>query len=329
MESKYGFTKMSLEEFISWISVQRLARTILNVQQHHTWIPSYAHFDGKNHFDRQLAMKNHHVGMNGWADIGQHFTIFPDGSILTGRSMERVPACITGQNAFSICIENLGNFDTDGDTMTLEQRESIIQVTAALCKKFNLQVNTNCILYHHWFQLGTGVRNNGAGGNKSCPGTAFFGGNKVADCEEYFLPFVRKALGGNPLKTENPELSKHLIVTNDRLFIRQGPSGQEALAQDRDPALLGAILRVYGEKDGWYKISNSQSHWVFGRHTQEVIRAAVNANTLNVRSGPSTSFPKIGAVAKGEEVFLVNEKKGWCQISLDEKWVSKQFLDIN
>src|SRR5690554_7516062 len=28
--------------------------------------------------ERQKAMKDHHINANGWADIGQHFTIFPD-----------------------------------------------------------------------------------------------------------------------------------------------------------------------------------------------------------------------------------------------------------
>jgi hypothetical protein len=33
-------------------------------------------------------MKECHVQQNGWADIGQHLSIFPDGTIVTGRSFE-------------------------------------------------------------------------------------------------------------------------------------------------------------------------------------------------------------------------------------------------
>jgi hypothetical protein len=44
MESKYGFVKMTIAEFGSWILSQRIARTILTVQQHHTWSPNYTHF---------------------------------------------------------------------------------------------------------------------------------------------------------------------------------------------------------------------------------------------------------------------------------------------
>src|SRR5690554_937633 len=93
METKYGFKKLSLSEFEQWLKELRVSRTVLTIQQHHTYIPSYILFDGDNHFERQKAMKDHHINANGWADIGQHFTIFPDGYILTGRGMEKSPAC--------------------------------------------------------------------------------------------------------------------------------------------------------------------------------------------------------------------------------------------
>ena len=81
METKYGFKKLSLSEFEQWLKELRVSRTVLTIQQHHTYIPSYILFDGDNHFERQKAMKDHHINANGWADIGQHFTIFPDGVI--------------------------------------------------------------------------------------------------------------------------------------------------------------------------------------------------------------------------------------------------------
>lgn len=96
MDTKYGFVRMNLAEFENWISNFRVGRTVMKIQQHRTFIPSYIHFTGMNHFDWQLAMKKYHVNENGWADIGQHFTIFPDGEIVTGRSMETSPACIRG-----------------------------------------------------------------------------------------------------------------------------------------------------------------------------------------------------------------------------------------
>lgn len=326
MQTKLGFTKMSVIEFEQWIKTTRVGRTILKVQQHHTYSPSYVHFNGANHFERQLAMKNHHVCHNGWADIGQHFTIFPDGSILTGRNLEKTPACITGNNANSICIENFGNFDLNGDVMTTAQKEAIVEVTALLCKRFGLAVNTNSIVYHHWYDLSSGVRNNGTKNNKSCPGTNFFGGNKVLDCETKFLPLVRAKLSTDSILVETPEVLNYVVVTAKSLNVRVKPASDSAKATDRSSLTLGSVLRVFKEKEGWLKISNSQEHWIFSKHTKPVQKALVTVDALNVRSGSDASFPKVGSYLKGEEVFVVEEKNNWCKVSMDEKWVSKKFL---
>ncbi|MDR2207260.1 MAG: SH3 domain-containing protein [Flavobacteriaceae bacterium] len=327
METKYGFSKMTATEFASYIANLKVARTVLFIQQHHTYIPSYAHFNGNNHFELQKSMKNTHVNVNGWADIGQHITIFPDGFVLTGRSFEKSPACITGNNANSFCIENLGNFDKNADEMTTKQKDAIIAVAAALCKKFGLAPNTNTIVYHHWFNLSTGVRNNGTGGNKSCPGTNFFGGNKVENCQQNFIPLVSAKLKSAATKSE-PKILKYVSVTADSLNVRTGASVSNPKAKDRNPALFGAVLRIYEEKNNWYKISSTSEHWVSAAYTKTVKLALVTASVLNVRSGSGTSFPKIGSLPKGTEVFVYEQKNGWSKIGVDFKWVSDDYLSF-
>jgi hypothetical protein len=161
METQYGFTKMDISEFENWMANFRVGRTVIYLQQHHTVAPSYRHFNGTNHFQLQRNMKDYHVGNNGWMDIGQHFSIFPDGAIVTGRSLELTPACIYGNNSGAICIENVGFFDTGVDVMSPAQSDAIVRATAAICKKFGIPVNTDKIVYHHWFHLSTGSRNNG------------------------------------------------------------------------------------------------------------------------------------------------------------------------
>jgi hypothetical protein len=328
MTTKVGFTKMNISEFESWISNLRVARTILYVQEHHTWNPSYASCSPTNHFEVQQGMKTYHVSNNGWMDIGQHFTTFPDGSILTGRSLEQTPACILGFNSNAVCIENLGNFDTGKDVMTTAHKDTIVRMTAALCKKFGITVNSNKVVYHHWFNLTTGERNNGTKNNKTCPGTAFFGGNSVSACEQNFLPLVSAALNGTPA-TGPTSILKYVSVNTDSLNIRSDANAQSSKVSGVQPAILGSVLRVFEIKNGWYRISGSQQHWVNGSFTLEVTRATVNASTLNVRSGPATTFPKVGSFLKGQELFIVEEQQGWCKISADNKWVKKEFLDLS
>ncbi len=328
MEEKLGFLKMTTAEFSKWIKKKKVGRTVIYIQEHHTYIPNYTHFDNGNHFEMQQNMKRYHVHHNGWSDIGQHLTIFPDGSILTGRSMERSPACIFANNAHAICIESVGNFDKNGDVMTKEQKQAIIEVTATLCAKFDIPINIERIVYHHWFSLATGTRNDGTRNNKSCPGTNFFGGNKTENAKQNFIPKVKKAY--LELKTESNAVTvkKYVIITATRLRVRKGPGTSNLRATDRDSLILGAILRVYGEKDGWLKISSSAQHWISGRYTDVVLRATVNANVLNVRTGPGTQFNKVDAIKKGFEVFIQEEVGNWCKISMEDKWVSKSFLDF-
>ena len=330
IETKFGFIKMTSQDFESYIEKLKIARTILFIQQHHTYIPSYIHFKGNNHFELQKGMKNTHMNVNGWADIGQHFTVFPDGSILTGRNIEKTPACITGRNSNAICIENLGNFDKGGDEMTDAQKKSIIIVTAALCKKFNFVPDTNNIVYHHWFNLANGVRNNGSGNNKSCPGTNFFGGNKVDDCLSHFIPLIKEKLNLKPKPIdETLEVLKYVSVTSPTLNIRGGTSVNFPIQKDRASVQFGSALRVYEEKNGWYRISSSSQHWINSKYTKEIKRAIINTDVLNVRSGPDVTYPKIDMQEKGTEVFIYDQKNGWSQISIESRWVKDSYLKIS
>ena len=180
MESKYGFLKMSLKEFEKWLPAQSISRTVHTVQQHHTWKPSYAQFDGSNHFSVQKGMKNYHM-KEGNNDISQHVSIFPDGSVVTGRPFNRTPACIKWANSGCFCIESVGDFDKGRDVMTPVQKDAIIRVTAAFLKKIGQSVpGKNNIVYHHWYDS-SGNKKYGKNATKSCPGTAFFGGNKLED----------------------------------------------------------------------------------------------------------------------------------------------------
>ena len=325
MEQKYGFTLLTPVEFENWIKQQDVARTVLYIQEHHTWSPSYQHFKGNNHFDLQKGMQNFHKNVNGWLDIAQHFSIFPDGKIVTGRNLEISPACIYGFNAHSICIENVGNFDDGADSMRSEHREAIVRVTAALCRRFNVPVSTDHIVYHHWFDLRTGARTDGSGMTKTCPGTTFFGGNTVADATRNFLPLVQNVVDGKPYTPAPAPPMKYGYVTADWLNVRQRPS---ANSRPLTVTPVGSILRIYEAYNGWYRISATKQEWVSGRYVKDVQRATVRASVLNVRSGPSVQHNIMSTVKKDDEVFLYEESDNWVRISLDERWVSKSYLTI-
>ena len=185
------FKKYNIEEFDKYITSLNVSRGIKLVQLHHTYVPSYKQFTGDNYIQLQTGMRNYHINTNGWSDIAQHFTIFPDGAIVTGRSVEMIPAGIKGANAGAICIECVGNFAGGGDVMRKEQKDAIVSVVKILMHKFSLQPE-NAIVYHGWWtasgkKMGDYTKGKSA---KTCPGTNFFGGNTRKAFEENLLPLV-------------------------------------------------------------------------------------------------------------------------------------------
>jgi len=327
MRQKYGFKLFNPGEFEEWLDQQKIGRDISYVQEHHTFLPAYKQFKNNNHFELQKNMKRHHVVNNGWSDLGQHLTIFPDGTVMTGRSFERSPACIKGRNAHSVCIEAVGDFDIGKDEMTNAQKQAIVKVTATLCKRFNVPINAEKIVYHHWYNLSTGERNNGAGGNKSCPGTAFFGGNKVVDAEANFLPLVSEAMGDTSQPTA-PVVQGFGSVTATRLNIRAGAGTQHARVTDREALLEGSIVRIFDEQGAWLKIAGKQSHWVSGKYVKRVKQATIKANTLNVRTGPGTIHEIADKLVKGEVVYLEKEQGKWARIVNEDKFLHTDYVDM-
>ena len=166
-------------------------------------------------------MKSFHVNTRGMSDIAQHFTIFPNGKIVTGRSLNSNPAGISGWNTGAICVEIYGNFDKGQDTMTVEQKKAVIMLYGELCKKFNLIPSTNTIRCHAWFtSSGTYLGNYIAGkSRKTCPGTNFMGiGNSKYAIENKFIPMVKDYINGKgettptqPAPEVKPEEPKPVI----------------------------------------------------------------------------------------------------------------------
>ena len=191
MKKTYNqFILMDIETFAAWLKDQRISRPVKRIQNHHTWKPDYTGFRGDNHFNLLEGMKCSHL-KRGFSDIAQNITTFPDGTLAVCRSLERTPAGIKGANTGGICMEHIGNFDAGGDTMTKAHRNTIVYLNALFCDYFGLYPDTETIVYHHWWDLKTGNRTNGEGTTKSCPGTDFFGGNKVTDAERNFIPKIQ------------------------------------------------------------------------------------------------------------------------------------------
>jgi len=262
MAQKSKFKRLSLSEFADWLSGNRFDRQIGRIQNHHTYIPGYAHFKGDNHVALCENMERYHLE-RGFAEIAQNLTIFPDGGVVLCRNFNTIPAGIKGANRDSLCIENLGNFDAGGDIMSEAQREAIVKVNALLLTRFGLPCDSDHVVYHHWWDLNTGQRTDGTGTTKTCPGNAFFGGNTVAAAENHFLPLIAAAMGVAVTPNAAPVPLFRGEVHAEGLRVRDRPSQS---GQIITTVSNGAEVAVFEESNNWYRIHPSVKRWVNGRY---------------------------------------------------------------
>lgn len=269
MKTAYGFTRFDTdEEFKNWLKNKSVTRNVNKLQIHHTGSPSYSNFFKSNgtHEDeltRQKNMKSFHVNSRGMSDIAQHFTVFPNGKIVTGRSLNSNPAGITGWNTGAICVEIYGNFDKGQDTMKDAQKKAVIMLYGELCKKFKLTPSTNTIRCHAWFTSGGTYLGDyyPSKSRKSCPGTAFMGfGNSKSAIANNFIPLVKNYINGNSTTTTTTQT------------------------------------------------------------TNSVYRVIVDE--LNIRQGPGTSYPVVGAVHKGEAYTIVKMSGSWGKLKSGAGWIN-------
>ena len=235
MKTQSGFTLLETEkEFKEWLDKQHPTRKITRLQVHHMALPDYSTW---NNTDKRVYGDNRELGRTLALDaygkqtwhssdgyghyIAQHFSIFPNGKITTGRNLNSTPIGIAGWNSNAICVEIYGNFDKGQDIMTKEQRKAVIFVYALLAEKFNIPISSNHIRPHAWFTSGgtclwdyypTKSR-------KSCPGTNFMGfGNTKKAFENNFYPLLKAYKYGEEVKTSNETTVANKIIEDKKAY---------------------------------------------------------------------------------------------------------------
>ena len=330
--TKYGFTKMTAAEFKTWINNQG-SYNYTGIQIHHTWSPSYSNFyksDGshEDELTRQNNIKSYHMNTNGWGDIAQHFTIFPNGAIVTGRPLSNTTAIgIKGWNTNKICIEIYGNFDNGNDVMTAEQKNAVITVYGELCKKFNITPSVSTLRCHAWFTSGGTYLGDYVSGQsaKTCPGTNFMGfGNTKAAIQNNFIPLIQNYINSGSVDTPKQENYACGVyrVTTDTLNVRKGPGTSYDIVGKVTKGEVFTIVEVNGDW-GYLK---SGAGWIHLGYTEPVNTYAcgvyrITADTLNIYSGPGSNNSVVGTVTKGEAFTIVEVNGNWGYLKSGAGWI--------
>ncbi|MGN1172971.1 MAG: N-acetylmuramoyl-L-alanine amidase [Muribaculaceae bacterium] len=86
------------------------------------------------------AIRDYHMKVKGWKDIGYHYVVGLDGKVYPGRSEEEVGAHCSGRNGSSIGVAYVGGVEADGktpkDTRTEAQKKSLKRLLQDLLKKY-------------------------------------------------------------------------------------------------------------------------------------------------------------------------------------------------
>ena len=162
-----------------------------------------------------------------------------------------------------------------------------------------------------------------------------------------------------PSYTVIPVSYTHLDVYKRQVLAASGTvnSGGDPLRVRADPNTSSQILTKLSDgtqvevleqaENGWYKIAHEGiSGFVSGEYLvvheegqeQAVALAAeadaeaastfgrITASSLNVRSGPSTDHEKVGSLAAGRVVELLEESDGWYRI--ENGYISTEYVTI-
>lgn len=282
VKTQNGFTLLENQKDVkNWLAKQKVSRRITKLQVHHMDLPNYSTWEktdkklfSEPHFGRTQSLDSY--GKSKWGSgasdghghhIAQHFNVFPDGKITTGRNLNSTPIGIRGWNTGAICIEIYGCFDKGEDKMSSAQKEAVIYLYGELCKRFDIPVNTTHIRPHCWFTAGgTHLgKYNPDRSAKTCPGTNFWGYGCSPDGFAHFIKDVKNYVEG---KKEEPKVVDRsgekdvpnytVQITTDTLNVRYGAS----TSYDKISTLKkGDKVVITHEKDGWGLIQGAKG-WI-------------------------------------------------------------------
>ena len=287
MKTQNGFTLFEkTSEIGPWLKKQNVTRTISRLQVHHMDLPNYSTWEKTDkkvfdepHFGRTESLNSYGKSKWGYSDghgkyIAQHFNVFPDGKITTGRHLNSTPIGIRGWNTNAICIEIYGDFDKGKDVMTAAQKKAVIALYGELCKRFKIKPSTSTIRPHCWFTArGTYLgKYDSSRSAKTCPGTNFMGYGCSTTGFAKFIKEVKAYIDGEESKEvvkEEPKEEKTegiYRVRTDELNVRKGPGVNFEKTNEVHKGDAFTIVKINGN---WGKLKSGIG-WINLSYTEKV-----------------------------------------------------------
>lgn len=287
MKTQNGFTLIEKpSEIKTYLAKQKVTRKITRLQVHHMDLPNYSTWEKTDkkvfdepHFGRTESLNSYGKSKWGYSDghgkyIAQHFNVFPDGKITTGRHLNSTPIGIKGWNTNAICIEIYGDFDKGKDVMTAAQKKAVIALYGELCKRFKIKPSTSTIRPHCWFTAGGTYlgKYDSSRSAKTCPGTNFMGYGCSTTGFAKFIKEVKAYVDGEESKEvvkEKPKDEKSegiYRVRTDELNVRKGPGVNFEKTNEVHKGDAFTIVEINGN---WGKLKSGIG-WINLSYTEKV-----------------------------------------------------------
>ena len=339
MKTQNGFTLLeNAKDVRNWLAKQNVTRTITRLQVHHMDAPSYSTWEKTDkkvftepHFGRTQSLNDY--GKRTWGSgasdghghyIAQHFNVFPDGKITTGRNLNSTPIGIRGWNTNAICIEIYGKFDKGHDVMNAKQKEAVIYLYGELCKRFDIPVNTSHIRPHCWFTAGGTYlgKYNSSRSAKTCPGTNFWGVGCSTSGFNKFLADVKAYVNGKAPVEEKPKETKvnkegKVNVSSGTLNVRKSYDADSTkLGELKDNAKVKIVATV---SNGWLRIKYKDGYgYVNSKYIDGIKDIVVEEPKVEKPKEEMTTYYRVAIGSYGERDNAVDEQ---------EKAISKGYKD--
>lgn len=138
------------------------------------------------------------------------------------------------------------------------------------------------------------------------------------------------------IKSETSSSGSSISSNVDGLNVRTGPGLTFSILGQIYPSQQFPFI---AEKGSWTNINyNGKSAWVASwliskkesdpQPQSKDTLATIQATILNVRTGPSTSYPKIGILEQGDQIVITDVKDGWYEIDFNNQkaWVAGDYV---
>ena len=281
MKTQNGFTLFEkTSEIGPWLKKQNVTRTISRLQVHHMDLPNYSTWEKTDkkvfdepHFGRTQSLNDYGKKTWNYSDghgkyIAQHFNVFPDGKITTGRHLNSTPIGIRGWNTNAICIEIYGDFDKGKDVMTAAQKKAVIALYGELCKRFKIKPSTSTIRPHCWFTAGGTYLGtyNPYKSAKTCPGINFWGTGCSRDGFAWFIQAVKHYIDGSKNEPKEEKTEGIYSVRTDELNLRKGPGVN---FEKTNEVHKGDAFTIVESNGNWGKLKSGIG-WINLSYTEKV-----------------------------------------------------------